>query len=69
MNKQQRTDIILARNRGEPGEFTRLHAIICIDHGWDSAASVTLTDLFDGVQLAARLDEINAEFMKTLPPR
>jgi hypothetical protein len=64
--KAERTASILAQNRGHIHEWSRLHAIVCMDHGWDANASVALMDMFDGVAIAARLDELNAEIRAEL---
>lgn len=59
--KAERTAEILRRNRGHVHEWSRLHAIVCMDHGWDPHSAVALMEMFDGVALSARLDELNAE--------
>ena len=59
--KAERTASILAQNRDHFHEWSRLHAILCMDHGWDSASSMIVMDLFDGVAIASRLYELNAE--------
>lgn len=56
--KAERTAAILNRERGRPDEWTRLHAIVCMDHGWDATSAVALMNLIDGVALATRMDEI-----------
>jgi hypothetical protein len=56
--KAERTALILTRERGRPDEFARLHAILCMDHGWDATSSIALMEFFDSVALATRMDKI-----------
>lgn len=61
MTKQERTKILLAREHGKPYEFQRLHAILCLDHGFENETGGVffgISDAVDLVAVAARLDEI-----------
>jgi hypothetical protein len=59
MNKQQRTQMILDHERGHAFEWTRLHAVLCVPHGWDleSSCAYDLSSnenaLIDGGMIAA----------------
>lgn len=61
--KQRRTDQILARWKGKHNEWQALHGMMCLTAGWDVHDACEVMDLFDSVQLAARLDEINREIL------
>ena len=56
--RQTRTDVLLRRWHGKPGEYPALHGVLCMPHGlsgddWKLAESV-----FDGMRIALRLDEL-----------
>ena len=61
MTKEQRTRMILDRERGKPHEFSRLHVLLCMDFGWEAQDQQKLQELIDGVMIAARMDEIIAD--------
>lgn len=68
--KEQRTADVLARYRNLPGEFYMLKGLLCLPaacgegcENWQASREEErqIEDLFDGMALARRMDEINAE--------
>jgi hypothetical protein len=63
-DKTKRTEMLLKRERGGENEFVRLHAILCLDHGFhrlEGTERFCLDDHIDSIAIAKRLDEILAE--------
>jgi hypothetical protein len=58
---EERTEVLLRRERHNPDEYTRLHAILCMDSGWDASTCIELRKFVDTQAIASRLDEIDAE--------
>ena len=58
MSTSERTQIILARVKGNVNEWTKLHAILCITHGWLNADSIEFRKWIDLSLIADRMDEI-----------
>jgi hypothetical protein len=72
-DREARTARIIAKWRGLPGEFYMLKGLLCLDSAIpDSAATWAeqmmarriVTNLYDAVAIARRMDEINAEALK-----
>jgi len=60
---RRRTEMFLKNERGKPHEFDRLHAVLCLTHGWanneeDLQASIALRDIVDTELIAERCDEL-----------
>lgn len=74
MTREQRTTNILARFRDLPGEFYMLKGLLCLPAatcpkadgegrmGWEERRKEErrIDELYDGVRIAARMDEINS---------
>jgi len=71
MTKQERTEILLNRERGGKNEWTRLHAILCMDHGFETADGgvfLGIDEAVDLVAIARRLDELTKEALASVTP-
>jgi hypothetical protein len=55
----RRTNAILKQNRGNKNEWTRLHVILCMSHGWEDDESIELRTIIDLQAIATRLDEMD----------
>lgn len=59
--RRERTQIIIDRLKNRPNEFTALHAILCMTHGWENADCVKFHKCWlDMSMIAIRLDELNS---------
>lgn len=67
MNKTERAqatvlstwDTVQKYGSGDPMDvYGKLHAILCMNHGWDNASAVEFIDFFDSMVIAAELDRI-----------
>lgn len=54
--KEKRTKTVIDGYRGLPGEFMMLKGLLCMSH-FDEHPE--LRDVFDGIMIAQRMDDIN----------
>lgn len=66
-SRQKRTDAIIKHYRGLPGEWEMLKGLLCMTHPFDcsNADFKKLDACFDGLMIAARMDEITRELFAT----
>lgn len=65
--RNARTDKLLAHFRGIKNEFGILHGILCMTHPFKSCSDdgwMEANNLFDGLRIAARLDELQKEALR-----
>ena len=58
MTKEERTQTILDRERKQPNEWDRLHAVVCLSLDWPCEDAIKLREFFDAGAIAGRCDEI-----------
>ncbi len=82
MTREERTNNILAKFRDLPGEFYMLKGLLCLPNavcppddtvlnplGWEArrAEERRIDDLYDGMAIATRMDEINNTLLGVKP--
>lgn len=57
----ERTHKLIDNYRGLPGEFDMLKGVLCMDHSLNGYSLESANGLFDRLEIARRMDEINKE--------
>lgn len=63
-----RTETLLAKWKGLPGEFYMLKGLICMEHPFPhpSKERQMIDKLFDGILIARRMDDMNRETIESV---